>query len=211
MYNALLGDEVRSYRGMKLYLPKNVFSPVRTISTDLIIDYLDRYVDEKNLENKLICDLGTGSGAIAIYCAKRSAKVVASDISPSAIRTTRINSYLNNVKIDLRLCDLFECYNKHERFNIIIFNPPYFPIRINNYIDAMYACGENYLTIIRFLVSSKKRLLKSGYILITLSSLIDINLILRIAKKIGYSIEKVLERKGMPFETLLLYKLTLDS
>lgn len=209
VYNTLLGGGIRYYKGMKLYLSKNVFSPIRTISTDLIVDYIE--ANEKEVENKLVCDLGTGSGAIAIYCAKKSAKVVASDINPLAIRIARINSFLNNVKVDLRLCDLFECYDKDEKFNIIIFNPPYFPVKIRNYIDAMYACGRNYSTIIRFLAFSKKRLMRNGYILITLSSLINANLILKIARRIGYSVERVLERKGMPFETISLYKLSLDS
>ncbi len=207
IYNTLLGDKVREYRGIKLYLTRNIFSPVRTISTGMILDYLDKL----DLADKHVCDLGTGSGVIAIFCAKKSARVVASDISPIAVRVARINSYINNVKVDLRQCDLFQCYSENEKFDIIIFNPPYFPVRVNNFVDAMYASGENYSTIIRFLLSSKKKLLEGGFILITLTSLIDIDLILGIARKIGYSVEKILERDGMPLEKLFLYKLSLVS
>lgn len=155
--------------------------------------------------------MGTGSGAIAIYCAKKGAKVIASDISFLAARTAKLNSRLNKVNLDIRECDLFDCYVPGEEFDIIIFNPPFFPVRIKNDSSAMYASGENYDTIIRFFVQSKKRLRENGFVLITLSSLIQTELILGAAKKLGYSIEKIYERKGMPLEKLYLYKLSLTS
>lgn len=211
IYNWFLGNRVHHYRGMKLYLPKNVFSPIRTITTDMIIDYLEKNYGDEGLSGKLVCDMGTGSGVIGIYCAKRGAEVIASDISSIAIKTARINCFLNNVKIILRECDLFTCYEADERFDLIIFNPPFFPLEPHNEVSAMYAAGEKYRKIIEFLIDSRRRVNRDGIILITLSSIINERHILDIAKELGYIINKVMERKGMPMETLSLYKLSLIS
>lgn len=74
-----------------------------------------------------ILDLCTGSGNIAISLTKSitDCKIIASDISPDAIRTARRNALRNGVygRIEFVRSDLFSGING--LFDIIVSNPPY--------------------------------------------------------------------------------------
>ena len=73
-------------------------------------------------------DLGTGSGVGAVFAAQWAGQVVAVDVNPAAVRCARINVLLHGVedRVDVLQGDLFEPV-AGERFDVILFNPPYFP------------------------------------------------------------------------------------
>jgi HemK-related putative methylase len=75
-----------------------------------------------------VLDLGTGSGLLAILASKLGAgEVVATDISPRALQTARINAMLNSVdNVDFRLGSLYEPV-RGDVFDLIISNPPMTP------------------------------------------------------------------------------------
>lgn len=75
-------------------------------------------------------DIGTGSGAIAVSVAKElpSARIYATDISPSALAIARQNAALNGVagRIIFRCGDLFApLADQTASFDMIVSNPPY--------------------------------------------------------------------------------------
>ena len=77
-----------------------------------------------------VLDIGTGSGAIAVSIAKElpSARIYATDISPSALAIARRNATLNGVveRITFLCGDLFAALADHEaQFDLIVANPPY--------------------------------------------------------------------------------------
>lgn len=69
-------------------------------------------------------DLGTGCGIQALYLARHSQRVVATDISARAVAITRFNSELNSANLDVRLGSLFEPVDG-EQFDLIVSNPPF--------------------------------------------------------------------------------------
>jgi len=74
-----------------------------------------------------VLDLGTGSGCIAIACAKafRSARIDATDISADALAVARANAaQLKLTGIDFRLGSWFAPL-AGARFDLIVSNPPY--------------------------------------------------------------------------------------
>jgi len=70
-----------------------------------------------------ILEMGTGTGIIALHCAKAGCHVTAVDISPDAVKCTRKNAEINNLDMEIVESDLFESIKG--KFDIIIFNPPY--------------------------------------------------------------------------------------
>lgn len=105
------------------YVNKNVLIP-RFETEFLVIDVsilLSKYFDE----NVSICDIGTGSGNIAISLKKLHEKsfVTAVDISNKALKVAKKNSFLNNCSIEFIKGDMLN--NLTRKYDCIISNPPY--------------------------------------------------------------------------------------
>ena len=74
---------------------------------------------------ELTLDLGSGCGVQALFAARHSQRVIATDINPAALRYTEFNAQLNNIEnVECRLGDLFEPV-ADERFDLILSNPPF--------------------------------------------------------------------------------------
>ncbi|MGI8566597.1 MAG: 50S ribosomal protein L11 methyltransferase [Pyrinomonadaceae bacterium] len=76
---------------------------------------------EVNAGETLI-DIGTGSGVLAIFAAKRGAIVSATDLDSCAIETARRNAGLNKVDIEFNQGSLFADFGG--RFDVILANLP---------------------------------------------------------------------------------------
>lgn len=78
-------------------------------------------------EGEEVLDIGTGSGVQAVFAAEKAKRVVATDISLSAVDTAIFNAQHNGFrdKIEVRSGDLFEPIKAGERFDVILFNIDY--------------------------------------------------------------------------------------
>lgn len=124
----------------------------------------------------VICDVGTGSGCIAItlLCERREARAVAIDISEDALNVARQNAREQSVqeRIEFVLSDCFSALNKSaSQFDSIISNPPYVAanalpglqreVRDHEPLVAL-SPGDDGLSVIRRLLNDSPRFLKSG-------------------------------------------------
>jgi release factor glutamine methyltransferase len=130
------------------------------------------------LKSARICDIGTGSGAIAVslayYCP--SAQVYASDISEAALAVAAENARINNVKVDFRLGDLLEPFMSEESFDIIVANLPYISeaeyqklmpeVRKHEPPQALLAPEDGLGLYRRFLPQARELLYSKGYLFI---------------------------------------------
>ena len=89
-------------------------------------------IDEFKSKKVSILDLCTGSGAIAISCAKYIpwACVTAVDVSPICIETTKKNAAKNGVadRVNTIMADVFTSFDdlkSESKFDCIVSNPPY--------------------------------------------------------------------------------------
>jgi release factor glutamine methyltransferase len=126
-----------------------------------------------------ICDVGTGSGCIAITLAHElpSARVVAVDISPAAIAVAKRNAERHAVadRLDFVVSDCFAGLagpaSSQESFDLIVSNPPYVSDRdlaglqkeVREFEPhAALAAGEDGLAVIRRLLVESVVFLKTG-------------------------------------------------
>lgn len=80
--------------------------------------------------NAVICDVGTGSGCIAVtlLCERKDARAVAVDISAAALAIARENGDAHGVseRIEWRISDCLAALEENaEKFDAIVSNPPY--------------------------------------------------------------------------------------
>lgn len=83
----------------------------------------------RGLKPRSVLDVGTGTGYIAIGCAKAGASVVvATDINPHAVEVATANAKRCNVDVQVFQSDLLD--NVSGSFDVVVFNPPLVPSTI---------------------------------------------------------------------------------
>ena len=124
-----------------------------------------------------ICDVGTGSGCIAVSLAKslKEAKVFATDISEEALTVACGNAERNGVEVTFACHDMFDTENlpfAEEKFDVLVSNPPYIPASDRaamhrNVVDyepsqALFVPDEDKLWCYKALASLARRVLAPG-------------------------------------------------
>jgi release factor glutamine methyltransferase len=111
-----------------------VFIP--RLETEYFVELIGKLID---FVPQRICEIGTGSGAIAIGLAEifPRSEIVATDICPLALKNASENIFLQNLakKIQLVRADLFSSFSNHI-FDLIVCNPPYIPTERINYLPS---------------------------------------------------------------------------
>ncbi len=91
----------------------------------LILSKYDEYFNGKSID---LCDVGTGSGAIAIALKKEEDRlnVYASDISEDALKVARLNAQNNDAKVEFFQGSMLEPFIERDiKVDILVSNPPY--------------------------------------------------------------------------------------
>jgi len=122
---------------------------------------------ESRLHGLRVLDVGTGSGILAAYCARKGATVTATDIDINATKALKLTADKLGISIKLVACDLFS--KVHGSFDIVVFNPPYLPSSTID--DRTIDGGEQGAEIInRFLDKLDEHLADDGIGLLVVSS-----------------------------------------
>ena len=114
------------FYGLKLIVNENVLIP--RPESELLVEKIINDSDKSN--NLKILDIGVGSGNISLSISKNlpNSKVVAIDISKSALDVANQNAEINSLqdRIEFRLFDFMnDDLNSLGKFDLIVSNPPY--------------------------------------------------------------------------------------
>lgn len=167
----------------------------------------------RNLKGKIL-EIGCGSGVVCLTNALRNPKnsVFACDRSKDALKLTKENAKLNKLtNVKIFQSNLFSNVPKTEKFDYILFNPPYLPTskeeRLKGDINYAYDGGEDGRKVLeKFLAQFGKFLKSTGAVFLIHSSLNSPQKAITILSEKGFKSE-VLEEQSYFFEKLVVLKI----
>lgn len=156
------------FAGLEFEVDERVIVP-RSPFAELVAAGFEPWIDPERVAR--ILDVGTGSGCIAIACARRfeSARVDAVDLSAAALEVAARNVARHGVAARVRLLqgDVFEPV-RNERYDLIVSNPPYvsdvemadLPAEYRHEPDLALRAGDDGLDVVRRILAGAGALLE---------------------------------------------------
>ncbi len=139
---------VETFFGRDFKVNENVLIP-RYETEELVENILYRIDDYfVDYENITLCDVGTGSGAIATSLALEESrlKVYATDISSEAIEIAKDNAMNLGANVEFMIGDMLQPLLEREiKVDIFVSNPPYIPQEQK--IEAMVKDNEPHIAL----------------------------------------------------------------
>ena len=110
-----------------------------------------KYLQQQELEGREVIDLGTGTGILSVYAAKRGANVLALDISGATLEWARKNFKRNDVQVEIEINDVLQYIDR--KADVIVSNLP--PAEQS---QALYTAKNNLTEDGVFIISWLKQL-----------------------------------------------------
>ena len=107
-------------------------------------ELVSNIINIEKINKKLkILEIGTGSGCIAITLKKNliTPSVTSLDISKKAIEIAKENASLLKIDINFVCKDIFR-FSTKEKFDVIVSNPPYIPLKDKKFVDSVVYKNE---------------------------------------------------------------------
>jgi len=186
--------------GKTYIITKNVFNPKFYFTSQFMAEHIS--VTSKDD----VLDMGTGSGIQAITAGQKAHKVIGIDINPEAVHCAMENIKYNGLEnvITIYKGDLFSPLTLENKFDVILFTPPYMEGPVKCIFD--HALNDpNKSLVNRFFKEARNYLKPSGYVQMVYSSLADSQRVLKIASDLGWRY-KIMFEKMIRFEKLFIYK-----
>ncbi|MEE0966478.1 MAG: peptide chain release factor N(5)-glutamine methyltransferase [Bacilli bacterium] len=154
MKRYLEGEPIQYIKGKETFFSRdfivneNVLIP--RYETEELVENILYHIDDyfEDYETIDLCDVGTGSGAIAISLALEEAKlkVVATDISDDALEVARLNAKELGANVEFYQGDMLEpLIDRNIKVDIFVSNPPYIPV--NQEIESVVKDNEPHVAL----------------------------------------------------------------
>ena len=193
------------YREMIFWIPDGVYPPAE--DSFLLAEAI------KDARGDKAVDVGTGCGIQAIILSKNCKRVVATDIDSKCKAAVIINSILNNVSPpEFRLGDLYEPLEPDEKFDIIVFNPPYLKeeYKVSIPESRWWSGGKNGRAIVRRFIKGLRNFLSpdgEAYLVINDNPPLEGTLKMIREERLN---RKVINEVKVAFDKIYVLRLSLD-
>lgn len=191
------------YKNISVLVEPGVFPPFLTLSTRILLDFINSI----DISGRTFLELGCGSGVVSILAAKKGAIVTASDINQIALDSLQKNAAGNEVELTIVYSDLFANL-KNQHFDYIVINPPYYPKNPQSVAEQAWFCGEKFEYFEMLFGQLRPYLTGETYLI--LSEDCEIESIKSVAAKNKIKFELALETKSAG-ERNFIFRLTLDG
>lgn len=190
--------------GKSYEISKEVFNPKFYYTSEFMAKHI------KVAPQDEVLDIGTGSGIQAITAGQIARRVIAVDISFKAVQFARKNVKANGLEnvVSVVQGDLFSPLHQGDRFNIILFTPPYLKGTPKTDLERALFDPNKELAM-RFFREAKEYLKPDGYVQMIYSSITEPERVLKIAGELGWKYTLIAQGKTL-MEKFLIYKLTLN-
>ena len=157
--------------GLKIFVDKSVLIP-RPETVDLC-----KWIIQKKLNGKVILDIGTGSGLIALLLKKKfnNCTIHAWDNSIKALGIAKKNAEQNSLEINFDNVDILKNHDHKIKFDLIVSNPPYVHKKEKNSIsnvvlknepnEAIFVNSDDDLLFYKAIINFSKSCLKDNGII----------------------------------------------
>jgi release factor glutamine methyltransferase len=184
-------SRVYNFKPFSLIILPGVFHPGLFFSSKYLLNYLQQL----NLTNKKVVEVGAGSGLISFSLALKVKEIVAIEKSNVAIKGLHINfqnnkQFIPDNTLKIVQSNLFEAIEPCV-FDTIVVNPPYFPKTVKNDVELAWNCGENFEYFQDFFHQASCFMSTHSIIIMVLSNQCDVEKI----KQIAYSNQLEMELK----------------
>lgn len=167
-----------NFKEYSLDIPSRVYIPSE--DTDLLLNVLEEEIIKRNKTFKKAIEIGAGNAFLSLEIYDNVNQLYSTDINPIVI------DYLLNVKDKYNLekmkviySNLFDSIEENEKFDLIVFNPPYVPTEdlekeddsINGYDLAVNGGKDGREIINYFLEKLPNHLEREGVCYLLVSSL----------------------------------------
>lgn len=154
------------YGGFTITVERDVFPPDLSATSLLLFDVLSTYRTKRAL------DMGCGTGILALQLSRVAESCIAVDRHRPAVLTTRNNLARNRISnVAVVASSLFDALSTKTRFDLIVFNQPYYPSRQRDTFGIDHTGG--WRLIRRFLKASRLHCGKEGRVVMPFSSFVD--------------------------------------
>lgn len=180
------------YGGLKLAVLPWVYAPEFFDDSLWFARELKKIVGRKSL-----LEIGTGTGIIAILCARAGAAVTMTDINPVAIENARMNARRLGYILPAVVSDVYDALSPAEIFDYIFWTHPFNDWDIQT--DALLATGidPRYRSLRKYIRGARTHLRPGGKLLLGTGDSANIDAIESIAGEYGYRL-KLLAQSERP-------------
>jgi methylase of polypeptide subunit release factors len=192
--------------GFRLKVRPTVFHPKFFISSERFAEFLGTL----DLTGKHVCEVGTGSGILALAAARSGAAlVVATDINPAASLSANENAVANGLgdRVTGVCMNLLAAMPARPLFDLILSSPPKHAGEPRNVADRGWHAGPAYRDIAPLFDQARERLKPGGKMFVMVSSDTDLELFSALIDRAGFNSR--LEREySLVVESLIIFELT---